>query len=103
MSEKKQETGWYVRPDHPHQVMDVIGNHVADTYGKFGEDAAERAVLIVETVNERPLVEDVVHAAQMIAEYGAKQLHMKNLRAAVLALQKRRTAVSALKEMRSKL
>lgn len=103
MSESKQpESGWYVRQDHPHQVMDCIGNHVADTYGKHGDEAAVRAQLIVDSVNERDLVEEVVNAVNMVCQYGALQTHMKNLRRTVLALQKRRAAAQSLKEMRAK-
>lgn len=102
MSEEK-DTGWYVRQDHPHQVMDCIGNHVADTYGKHGDEAATRAQLVVTAVNERDLVEAVVSISNLICQYGALQTHMKNLRRAVLDLQKHRTAVESLKQMRAKL
>lgn len=99
---KERDLNWYVRDDQPTEIMDAIGNPVADCYGKFGDEAQERAQRIVTMNNERELLADVTHAAQMVAEYGAKQLHMKNLREAVLALQKHRTAANALKEMREK-
>lgn len=101
MSEKK-DLGWYVRPESPSEIMDCIGGHVAECYGKFGDEAQERAQRIAVMNNERELLADVTHAAQMVAEYGAKQLHMKHLREAVLALQKHRTAVQSLQQMREK-
>lgn len=48
---KKPEAGWYVRHDHTTEIMDGIGNHVAETFGRDGDEAEARAKLIVETVN----------------------------------------------------